>query len=168
MNEQLKEIALRVAGTVSAPYISDESILRFAEHFLSALPKPEPVAWEWVEPESGLCIGHNEPPEYAAYCIKPLYTTPPDQSERIAELERENEGLRKDAERYRWLRTSGLQRAWVYLGTDCDGDNFAEFKCEFRVPEPPNLPYEDDEGLEWADKDFDAAIDAALATKEKS
>lgn len=29
-----------------------------------------------------------------------------------------------------------------------------------------NLPYEDDEGLEWADKDFDAAIDAAISTSK--
>lgn len=78
----------------------------------------------------------------------------------------EADALRKDAERYRWLRIKGLQRAWVSLGTDCDGDNFADFKCEFRVPEPPNLPYEDDEGLEWADKDFDASIDAAIQSSE--
>ena len=68
----------------------------------------------------------------------------------------------RDAERYRWLRTHGLQRAWVSLGTDFEGDNFASFRCEFNLPEPPNLPYEDDEGLPWADKDFDAAIDAAI------
>ena len=68
----------------------------------------------------------------------------------------------RDAERYRWLRTHGLQRAWVSLGTDFEGDNFASFRCEFNLPEPPNLPYEDDEGLQWADKDFDAAIDAAI------
>lgn len=69
---------------------------------------------------------------------------------------------RGTAERYRWLRTHGLQRAWVSLGTDFEGDNFASFRCEFNLPEPPNLPYEDDEGLPWADKDFDAAIDAAI------
>jgi len=68
----------------------------------------------------------------------------------------------RDAARYRWLRTHGLQRAWVSLGTDFEGDNFASFRCEFNLPEPPNLPYEDDEGLQWADKDFDAAIDAAI------
>ena len=85
----------------------------------------------------------------------------------VAELERQRDELLADAERYRWLRIHGLQRAWVSLGTDCDGENFADFKCEFKVPEPPNLPYEDDEGLEWADKDFDAAIDAAIAAVRK-
>lgn len=70
--------------------------------------------------------------------------------------------MAKDAARYRWLRTHGLQRAWVSLGTDFEGGNFASFRCEFNLPEPPNLPYEDDEGLQWADKDFDAAIDAAI------
>ena len=74
----------------------------------------------------------------------------------------------RDAERYRWLRTHGLQRAWVSLGTDFEGDNFASFRCEFNLSEPPNLPYEDDEGLPWADKDFDAAIDAAMSEKGQS
>lgn len=57
--------------------------------------------------------------------------------------------MARDAERYRWLRTHGLQRAWVSLGTDFEGDNFASFRCEFNLPEPPNLPYEDDEGYPW-------------------
>lgn len=86
--------------------------------------------------------------------------------EDIGILRRQRDELLTDAERYRWLRIHGLQRAWVSLGTDCDGENFADFKCEFKVPEPPNLPYEDDEGLEWADKDFDAAIDAAISTSK--
>lgn len=78
--------------------------------------------------------------------------------------EKQRDELLSDAQRYRWLRIHGLQRAWVSLGTDCDGENYAQFKCEFKVPEPTNLPYEDDEGLEWADKDFDVAIDAAIAS----
>ena len=86
---------------------------------------------------------------------------------KIADLERQRDAMLSDARRYRWLRIHGLQRAWVSLGTDCDGENFADFKCEFKVPEPPNLPYEDDEGLEWKDDDFDAAIDAAIAAARK-
>lgn len=70
-----------------------------------------------------------------------------------------------DAERYRWLRTHGLQRAFVSLGTDCDGDNFVNLRCEFKVTEPLDLPYEDDEGFEWEDKDFDAAIDEAIRAR---
>lgn len=77
----------------------------------------------------------------------------------------EQEEINQDAERYRWLRTHALQRAWVSLGTDCDGENFVYLRCEFKVPEPPNLPYEDDEGLEWSDKDFDSAIDTAIRAR---
>ena len=77
----------------------------------------------------------------------------------------EREEINQDAERYRWLRTHALQRAWVSLGTDCDGENFVDLRCEFKVPEPPNLPYEDDEGLEWSDKDFDSAIDTAIRAR---
>ncbi len=86
--------------------------------------------------------------------------------QQLAAVERQRDDLKAEAHRYQWLRIHGLQRAWVSLGTDCDGQNFADFKCEFKVPEPPNLPYEDDEGLEWADKDFDAAIDAAISTSK--
>lgn len=89
------------------------------------------------------------------HCGKPKTDAAPTPAEAPADVAR-------DAERYRWLRTHGLQRAWVSLGTDFEGDNFASFRCEFNLPEPPNLPYEDDEGLPWADKDFDAAIDAAI------
>ena len=88
-------------------------------------------------------------------------------ADRIEQLEAERDELKADAMRYRWLKIHGLQRAWISLGTDCDGENFVDFKCEFKVPEPLNLPYEDDEGLEWADKDFDSAIDAAIAKGEK-
>lgn len=87
--------------------------------------------------------------------------------QQLADMTKERDDMKAEAHRYQWLRTHGLQRAWISLGTDCDGQNFADFKCEFKVPEPPNLPYEDDEGLEWADKDFDAAIDAAIAAKDK-
>jgi len=87
--------------------------------------------------------------------------------EDIGVLRRQRDELQADAQRYRWLRIHGLQRAWVSLGTDCDGQNFVSLRCEFKVPEPPNLPYEDDEALEWADKDFDAAIDAAIAAARK-
>lgn len=90
-------------------------------------------------------------------------------AEKELALRAENERLKaelaeakKDAERYQFLLLKGLQRAWVSLSTDCDGENFAQFQCTFNIPEPPNLPYEDDEGLQWADKDFDAAIDLAI------
>ena len=89
-------------------------------------------------------------------------------ADRIEQIEAERDELKADAMRYRWLKIHGLQRAWISLGTDCDGENFVDFKCEFKVPEPLNLPYEDDEGLEWADKDFDSAIDAAIAKGEKN
>lgn len=35
----------------------------------------EPVAWEWVNPEKGMRISHQEPPEYEeVYQISKLYT----------------------------------------------------------------------------------------------
>jgi hypothetical protein len=40
-----------------------------------AKPEPVPVAWEWVNPDKGLMVDHNEPPEYEeAFEIRPLYT----------------------------------------------------------------------------------------------
>ena len=58
--------------------------------------------------------------------------------QQLAAVERQRDDLKAEAHRYQWLRIHGLQRAWVSLGTDCDGQNFADFKCEFKVPEPPN------------------------------
>lgn len=68
--------------------------------------------------------------------------------------------LQKDAERYQWLRDHGFRFANVDLGTDCNGDNFVELKITFRIPELPNLPYEDEE---WTGTEIDLAIDAAIA-----
>jgi hypothetical protein len=40
-----------------------------------AKSEPVPVAWEWVNPDKGLMVDHNEPPEYEeAFEIRPLYT----------------------------------------------------------------------------------------------
>ena len=65
-------------------------------------------------------------------------------------------------------RTHPLQRLGARLTELLDEDQWAE--CEALLLEagivPANLPYEDDEGLEWADKDFDAAIDAAISTSK--
>lgn len=102
--------------------------------------------------------------EFAALLPGVVYMDEPDGGSPTVQEQIKRMAL--DAARYRWLRTHGLQRAWVSLGTDFEGDNFASFRCEFNLPEPPNLPYEDDEGLQWADKDFDAAIDAALAAEK--
>lgn len=56
--------------------------------------------------------------------VVPLYATPPDAAKRMAELEVELSELKKDAERYRWLRsaktgkpvncmTGGAWGAWI-------------------------------------------------------
>ncbi|MFK0939820.1 hypothetical protein ACIUXF_07465 [Pseudomonas aeruginosa] len=63
----------------------------------------------------------------------------------IGQLKAENEALRKDAERYRWLRESG----------QCEWDASYE-KLELRV-----------ETLHFDDSNLDACIDAAMA-KEAS
>lgn len=87
----------------------------------------------------------------------------------IAEMEKGNqlraevEGLRKDAERYRWLRDEGFAHADVSLGTDCDGENFVSYRISFHLPETAHGKFEDDD---WSSADVDAAIDAALAAKE--
>ena len=72
------------------------------------------------------------------------------------------EAMRRDAERYRWLRDSGFKFADVDLGADSDGDNFVGYRIKFHVPEPAHSKFEDDE---WGPSDIDAAIDAALAAQ---
>jgi len=52
-----------------------------------AKPEPEPVAYEYTS-TCGNKFATHTPPQYARN-IRPLYTTPPDQSARIAELEAE-------------------------------------------------------------------------------
>lgn len=82
----------------------------------------------------------------------------------VQQLPAEVEALRKDAERYRWLRNHGFEHATVDLGTDCGGDNFVAYRITLRLPEPAHSRYEDDE---WEAADIDAAIDAAIkATQE--
>jgi hypothetical protein len=49
-----------------------------------AQPEPEPVAYEYTSTCGNIFVKHT-PPQYARN-IRPLYTTPPDQSARIAEL----------------------------------------------------------------------------------
>lgn len=75
-----------------------------------------------------------------------------------------DEAVRRDAERYRWLRDHGFQHAVVYLGTDFDGDNFVSYRIDFHLPEPAHMKFEDDE---WDTADVDAAIDAAIAAHRK-
>ena len=47
----VKQIALEVANTITAPYISDESLTRFAEKFLAA----------WLEQQSQEPVGYMAP-----------------------------------------------------------------------------------------------------------
>lgn len=61
-----------------------------------------------------------------------MYTAAAD---RIDALERENATLRKDAERYRWMRTSEWRADWIY----------------------------DEDGSLLCEGELDAAIDAAMA-----
>ncbi len=74
----------------------------------------------------------------------------------------QDEAVRRDAERYRWLRDRGFAHADVSLGTDCDGDNFVGYRITFNLPEPTHNKFEDDE---WEADDIDAAIDAAIAQR---
>ena len=65
----------------------------------------------------------------------------------IKKLKEENESLKRDAERYRWLRNSevGPSQIWELLSDDC---------------QPPYMTLK-------AMHDLDAAIDAAMAQGEK-
>lgn len=78
--------------------------------------------------------------------------------------ENEIEQLRVDAERYRWLRDKGFKFANVDIGTDCDGENFVEFKSSFRLLDMPDCPYEDGD---WTTAQIDASIDAAIKNTSK-
>ena len=74
-----------------------------------AAPRPEPVAWMYVNSE-----GECEQIEYGTEAIDddsitPLYAAPP-----AAAPSEDIEALRRDAERYRWLR----ERAWFQFEFD--------------------------------------------------
>lgn len=81
-----------------------------------------------------------------------------------AALAAQNPEDAQDAARYRWLRNHGFQSAWAELGSDLDGDPFVCFVMRVHIPEPTSLPYEEQE---WTAGDTDAAIDAAIAAKDK-
>ena len=75
-----EQIALEVANTITAPYISDESLTRFAEKFLAAWleqQSQEPVAY--MAP-SGTCVTAEDvsyTPNWTDYYTIPLYAAPP-------------------------------------------------------------------------------------------
>ena len=75
-----EQIALEVANTITAPYISDESLTRFAEKFLAAWlgqQSQEPVAY--MAP-SGTCVTAEDvsyTPHWTDYYTIPLYAAPP-------------------------------------------------------------------------------------------
>ena len=76
----IEQIALEVANTITAPYISDESLTRFAEKFLAAWleqQSQEPVAY--MAP-SGTCVTAEDvsyTPNWTDYYTIPLYAAPP-------------------------------------------------------------------------------------------
>ncbi len=81
----------------------------------------------------------------------------------IGQVVRQSEAA---ANRYFYLRDEGLMRASnVDLGTDCHKGNCVYFRPTFCIPEPVDLPYEDEE---WSIADLDAAIDAAIAGETTS
>ena len=76
----IEQIALEVANTITAPYIRDESLTRFAERFLAAWleqQSQEPVAY--MAP-SGTCVTAEDvsyTPNWTDYYTIPLYAAPP-------------------------------------------------------------------------------------------
>ena len=131
--------------------VSESAVLRWMNRALNAeaalrkaQPTAEPVAWlftvhetvggrkaavtfaaiDWVPaPEDGRVLISKEP----------LYAAPQSTAEAVRSLEADVEALRKDAERYRWLRTAG---AWE-----------SEIGMNILAEEPAS---------------FDAAVDAAM------
>ena len=74
----IEQIAFEVADEL---FLGGKAVGRepveFLRRCLSKLAEQdvEPVAWEWVNPEKGMCISHQEPPEYEeAYQISKLFT----------------------------------------------------------------------------------------------
>ena len=97
----VKQIALEVANTITAPYISDESLTRFAEKFLAAWleqQSQEPVAY--MAP-SGTCVTAEDvsyTPNWTDYYTTPLVRQA-DAAAVIAKLTQErDEATRKYSE----------------------------------------------------------------------
>ena len=80
-----------------------------------AAPKQEPVAWLWLKDgipvNVGLSRGNADDPYWLdrGYSTAPLYTAPPD-----------IEALRRDAERYRWMKqaVNRIPPGWGLVGWD--------------------------------------------------
>ena len=139
---------VRAAGHVNSEWLNDmaprgesmyaQPIPLAWKAMLSAAPTPpaqdaqpmaKPVAWRWmpsdVFPEYVFTDDEAKAMRISTIrSIDPLYATPPDAAKRMAELEVELSELKKDAERYRWLRsaktgkpvncmTGGAWGAWI-------------------------------------------------------
>ena len=81
--ELLKRVIAECSDEGSHSNISTDLYCAIAEYL--EMPEPEPVAYEYTSTCGNRFVKHT-PPQYARN-IRPLYTTPPDQSARIAELE---------------------------------------------------------------------------------
>lgn len=91
--ELLKRVIAECSDEGSHSNISTDLYCAIAEYL--EMPEPEPVAYEYTSTCGNRFVKHT-PPQYARN-IRPLYTTPPDQSARIAELES------------KYMQPSGLQ-----------------------------------------------------------
>lgn len=94
MNETLEQIALRVASTIAAPWISDESIIRFSSRLVAELAKQQEPKAYWHETDNGLhCVNTMPPSGQVGWTTTPLYTAPIPTPEEV-----------KDAARYRNIK----------------------------------------------------------------
>ena len=93
--ERIEEIALEVAGSMTTPIISDESLRQFATRFLTRIDAErgkEPVAW--MSPGKERLEFSRPDTVYGSHTI-PLYAIPPDAAAEIARLTQKNAELRE-------------------------------------------------------------------------
>lgn len=88
LTDEMKEVALRVAGEVYGTCATGQET-EFAERFLAALPKPEPIAWLrfWagqicsgngnIEHDEGLEVTLNKTPGDDGSAAFPVYAEAP-------------------------------------------------------------------------------------------
>jgi hypothetical protein len=104
---------------------------------------------------SDFCTGGGA---YMEECADGDYVLASDHDARVSELERRIEGMEKDAQRYRWLRSKSTYRY--------DGGQYAlDFDNWIPVTAVPYI-YDDEESEPTPPDRFDAAIDAAMKERE--
>lgn len=157
--ERLAQLALEVADTHSAPYASNESLIRFATRFLAAVDElrakeAKPVAWRHTSEMVGSCVNTNNT-QLSGWVTEPLYLHP----------QQEKDG---------WTSTnSGLPpletEVVILLGERvCLGERIMEFPT-YEESFVPDWYWDDpnDDGQGWERKDVTHWMPLPAAPEEK-